>query len=116
MSPSLGDSVAVMSDISDLQILQTLEEKAKLFTKMAADFRKAMGPAGRTVTEAASSNRLLPITISHIRDYLSNKGGRPGDLAKHLGCTPDDILALVNQPNSGVEVVARGWLKLKKPE
>jgi hypothetical protein len=103
-----------MTDISDSQILQALKEKAKLYGKLASDFEKALnGSVSSHTSSVTVRDRALPLTIELIRDYLQKKGARPGDLAKHFGCTDKDISKLVALPDSGVIVVERGWLKLE---
>ncbi len=92
-----------MSDITDAQILQALRAKAALYTRLANEFERELGPV-----RVASL-----VDLPALQDYLKTKGGRPADLAKHFGVNEATIKDLVKQPGSGIQTVARGWLKLE---
>lgn len=96
-----------MSDISDAQILQALKDKAKLYARLASDFEKAL--SGSAPVKAAP----VKVTLEALQEFLKEKSARPAVLVKHFGSTEKEISELVNQPNSGIKTVERGWLKLE---
>lgn len=97
-----------------VQFAKWLRAKAKRYTELANVLEEEFSAGGTLVELVPVSPQPndKTITVEQLRGYVSAKSGRPADLAKHFGVTPQVILAAVHSADSGLVVAERGWVKL----
>lgn len=112
-----------MNALNDIQVIQYLRAKA-ITLNSAADALEGKAVSSQS-TEPKVSARPIPVkeqapfnlvsgqaTPESIQGYLAKKGARIADLAKHFNCSEATILAIIQDPSSGIEMAERGWLKI----
>lgn len=58
--------------------------------------------------------RVKGVTPDAIRSVIRLRGMRPGDLAGHFHISEEAVRAVINDPDSGLVIADRGWVKRKE--
>ena len=105
-------------ELNDFTVAQYLREKAKRYWDLAEEMEKSsnrisMNCANQPKPPIQQSLTTSPdLNLSTLRTSLLIKGGRIAHLAKRFNVSEEDISKLISQPNSGIIVGGRGYLKL----
>jgi len=62
----------------------------------------------------ASSDKNGVVTVEMLRASIEKKASRPGPLAQQFHTSEKEIRRLVESPDSGLQYIGRGWVKLKE--
>jgi hypothetical protein len=57
----------------------------------------------------------IPPTVENIRKSIQDKGARVADLAQRFGTAESVIREIVSNPENGISIGDRGWLKVDVP-
>jgi len=115
-----------MAQITPQDMVNWFRAKSKEFTQMAdsleSTFNLTTGtPAiGITRTRREPQGEALPakeeapttITAESVKWRMDGKAKRLGQLAGACGVTEQALLAIIQEPGSGLELATRGWVKL----
>lgn len=76
----------------------------------AADKLESAMQLGETPVVALSPAKKP--TLEAIKEYLGDgRNARTYELANHFKCDAEEISRIVNEPDSGLRVAHRGWIK-----
>jgi hypothetical protein len=106
-------------DISPKEIAQWFRDRARQFGEIASMMEATFG-AGTPAAKLARSRELVfdtpipgePITADSFKAVLRHANFRVKGLAHAFAIHEDDVLHIINTPNSGLTVAERGWVKV----
>ena len=103
------------AELTPPMIVAWFRNQARKFNEMA-DFVEGTFAAGLPQLGNGSSKHfeIGDISAEKVREAVSRRGHRRADLARRFQVPMSRVEEIIKEPNSGLRIVKRGWVKLSE--